>query len=47
MENDLLLSCEDISRCAALTAEILKRPGADALVPTETVYGLVARVGDE
>lgn len=32
---------------AAKVAEILDRPGAVALVPTETVYGLVAKVGDE
>ncbi|MBR2372767.1 MAG: Sua5/YciO/YrdC/YwlC family protein [Lentisphaeria bacterium] len=34
------------ARCAVQVAEVLKTPGAVALVPTETVYGLVARVGD-
>ena len=42
-----LINCRDIKKCAALTAEVLNRPGSVALVPTETVYGLVAKVGDE
>lgn len=29
------------------TAEVLRSPGATAVVPTETVYGLVSRVTDE
>ena len=37
----------DANSCAAQVAEILAAPGAVALVPTETVYGLVARVGDQ
>ena len=36
----------DAPDAAALTAAALRRPGAVALVPTETVYGLVARVRD-
>ncbi len=40
------LTPEALSAIAAETAEILKIPGAVALVPTETVYGLVARRSD-
>lgn len=32
---------------ASELAEILRRPGAVAVVPTETVYGLIARVDDD
>lgn len=43
----------DIGRCpvttaaAATVAEVLRRPGNVAVVPTETVYGLISRVTDE
>ena len=42
-----LIRCDDPGTCAAEAAAVLARPGSVALVPTETVYGLVARVGDE
>ncbi len=42
-----LIRCGDPDACAAEAAAVLARPGSVALVPTETVYGLVARVGDE
>ena len=35
-----------IESCARRVARVLETPGAVALVPTETVYGLVARVDD-
>jgi L-threonylcarbamoyladenylate synthase len=44
---DILVSASDVEVCAARVAEVLNRPGSVALVPTETVYGLVAKVGDE
>ena len=47
MTTPLILSCDDIKTSAARCAEILRTPGAVALVPTETVYGLVAKVNDE
>ena len=42
----------DIGRCpvaaaAANVAEVLRRPGSVAVVPTETVYGVISRVTDE
>ena len=37
---------EDIIRTAVEIAGVLKTPGAVALVPTETVYGLICRAGD-
>ena len=46
MTTPITLSCDDIKESAARCAEILRAPGAVALVPTETVYGLVARVED-
>ena len=42
-----LIRCGDPDTCAAEAAAVLARPGSVALVPTETVYGLVARVGDK
>lgn len=36
-----------VESCAAEVAQCLEEPGSVALVPTETVYGLVAKVGDE
>ena len=36
----------DIAASAALIAEVLRQPGAVALVPTETVYGLICRAND-
>lgn len=47
MKETPLISCSDPVASAIETAEYLKKKGAVALVPTETVYGLVARVGDE
>ena len=47
MTTPLILSCDDIKTSAARCAEILRTPGAVALVPTETVYGLVAHVEDK
>lgn len=47
MEKSLVVSCDDVEKAASRAAEILNTPGAVALVPTETVYGLVAKVGDE
>ena len=44
---DFLINSSDIEKCAARVAEVLNQPGSVALVPTETVYGLVAKVGDE
>ena len=38
---------ENIEQAALRIAEVLKRPGAVALVPTETVYGLVCRAADK
>lgn len=37
---------EDTVNAASKIAEILRNPGAVALVPTETVYGLVCRAAD-
>ena len=37
----------DLGEAADRLCCVLRRPGAVALVPTETVYGLVARAGDE
>ena len=37
---------DDIAASAALIAEVLRQPGAVALVPTETVYGLICRAND-
>ena len=36
-----------IENAAAEVAAVLRQPGAVAVVPTETVYGLIAKVGDE
>ena len=47
MSTQNIIRCDDPALCAAQVAEYLKSPGAVALVPTETVYGLVARVTDE
>ncbi len=48
------MSCQTISldscgidRCADIICEYLSKPGAVVLLPTETVYGLVANFGDE
>lgn len=38
---------EDAATAASGIAEALRRPGAVALVPTETVYGLVCRAADK
>lgn len=35
-----------VAEAARLAAEVLKRPGAVLLLPTETVYGLVCRADD-
>ena len=42
----------DIGRCpvaeaATIVADVLRRPGSVAVVPTETVYGVISRVTDE
>ena len=37
----------NIAGIVALLAEALRRPGGVVLVPTETVYGLIARAADE
>ncbi len=42
---DLKLS--DIQKTAVYLKECLDRPGSVALVPTETVYGLIARADDQ
>jgi L-threonylcarbamoyladenylate synthase len=47
MNDPQIIRCTDPSLCAAEVAKVLENPGAVALVPTETVYGLVARVSDE
>ena len=44
---DILIPAFPLEECARRVAECLNTPGSVALVPTETVYGLVARVGDE
>ena len=36
----------DAARTVPELARILRRPGAAAVVPTETVYGLVGRISD-
>ena len=36
-----------LEAAASAAAEVLRRPGAVVLVPTETVYGLVCRADDE
>ena len=41
------LADSDVAVAAAELAEILRQPGAVAVVPTETVYGLIAKAGDE
>ena len=47
MSNHKIIDCKNAALCAIQVAEILEKPGAVALVPTETVYGLVAKVNDE
>jgi L-threonylcarbamoyladenylate synthase len=44
---DILIPAFPLEECARRVAECLNTPGSVALVPTETVYGLAARVGDE
>ena len=41
------LAESDVAIAAAELAEILRQPGAVAVVPTETVYGLIAKAGDD
>lgn len=41
------LDSDNIEETAGKLSELLKKEGAVALVPTETVYGLIARAGDE
>lgn len=43
----LLYRPENIEALSAKITAVLRTPGAVVLVPTETVYGLVARAGDE
>ena len=45
--SDILIPAFPLEECARQVAASLNTPGSVALVPTETVYGLVARVGDE
>ena len=42
----IVLAAVSVKDAAARVAEILRRPGAVVLVPTETVYGLVCRADD-
>jgi L-threonylcarbamoyladenylate synthase len=44
---DFLVKAVSVAECAAQVADVLDHPGSVALLPTETVYGLVAKVGDE
>ena len=44
---DFLVKAVSVAECAAQVANVLDHPGSVALLPTETVYGLVAKVGDE
>ena len=41
------LTPENLDKTVERLTEILKTPGSVALVPTETVYGLIARAGDK
>ena len=41
------LTAEKIDCIAVAVADALRRPGAVVLVPTETVYGLIARADDQ
>lgn len=41
------LTAEKIDCIAAALADVLRQPGAVVLVPTETVYGLIARADDQ
>lgn len=43
----ILLRRDNIDESVKLLAETLRKEGAVALVPTETVYGLIARAGDQ
>lgn len=46
MMKRLHLTAETVEQISAQLAELLSRDGTVLLLPTETVYGLVARVGD-
>lgn len=43
----IILSETGVEASVSVLYEVFQRPGAVALVPTETVYGLIARAGDE
>ena len=47
MMKTIKLTPENVELIASELSEVLRQDGAVALVPTETVYGLVARAGDE
>ncbi len=42
-----MLTPENLDETVDILSKILQSPGAVALVPTETVYGLIARAGDK
>lgn len=42
----ILKRSDELVSAARQTADVLKQPGAVALVPTETVYGLICRASD-
>ena len=43
----IILQHDNVAESVKILADVLRREGAVALVPTETVYGLIARVGDQ
>ena len=43
----IILSETGVEASVSVLCEILRQPGAVVLVPTETVYGLIARAADE
>ena len=43
----VMLTPENLDETVDILSKILQSPGAVALVPTETVYGLIARAGDK
>jgi L-threonylcarbamoyladenylate synthase len=46
MMKKILLNEADLEQCAAEICDLLRLEGSVVLVPTETVYGLIARAGD-
>ena len=47
MQKTIPLAPETLSATAGQIAAALQNPGSVALVPTETVYGLICRAGDQ